>query len=204
VKRPEDDYPEADERTLRRAGVGCLVLTATLALAFYGLVGLAFDGLTGLDSADVQVRSPRQRETPNRGRQPGSAPPTNGSDLSPVEHDIAWLDSLGTATARAQSQRRPLLVYFESSVEPGSTRTRELLFDDTEVRALAAGFIAVRVDLAQADGAARYAAQELGVTEVPRLLFLRSDHTRITEDVTTIDGPSVKRALQTALTAFEP
>ncbi|NOY92678.1 MAG: thioredoxin family protein [Deltaproteobacteria bacterium] len=205
VKRPEDDYPEADERTLRRAGIGCIALVALVSLAFVWLLDVAFDGLTDLDSPGP-IAAPADTPEPSTATHPpepstATRPPAPPAPMPRAE--IAWFDDLDAAKTAARAQHRPLLIYFEATWEPTSMEARRIAFGDREVRALATGFVPVKIELSNSDDGARLSAQRLGVTAVPQLLLLRADESRLVEDITSMDPPTVRGAMQAALSAFD-
>jgi len=211
VKKPEDDYPLADERTLKRAGLGCIVLVILGSLFLFEFFHLAFRNITELDSDGVVEDSePSRPPEPASPEAASSAEPTPGADESPAmpvdtraRNQITWMDDLEAATTAAQTQHRPLVVYFEARLTPDAQQVRDIAFGDRDVRTLAAGFVMADIDLATANDSARATAQHLGITGVPHMVVLRPDMTRLGEDVTTIDPPGVKRAMQAALRAFD-
>ena len=201
--RPEDAYPLADERTLKRAGLGFVLLVAVASLLFLWFFNVAFKSITELDSAGTSEGSEPAPSASNPEQPSESSDPSlAGFDDTRTRIEVTWLQDLDAAKALATAQNRPLLVYFEASLAPNAIAARDLAFGGPEARALASGFVTVDVDLAAANDATRATAQQLGVTSVPHLIMLRPDLSPLSEGVTTIDPPSVRQAMQAALHAF--
>ena len=201
--RPEDAYPLADERTLKRAGLGFVLLVAVASLLFVWFFNVAFESITELDSAGTSEGSEPAPSASNPEQPSESSDPSlAGFDDTRTRIEVTWLQDLDAAKALATAQNRPLLVYFEASLAPNAIAARDLAFGGPEARALASGFVTVDVDLAAANDATRATAQQLGVTSVPHLIMLRPDLSPLSEGVTTIDPPSVRQAMQAALHAF--
>ena len=201
--RPEDAYPLADERTLKRAGLGFVLLVAVASLLFLWFFNVAFKSITELDSAGTSEGSEPAPSASNPEQPSESSDPSlAGFDDTRTRIEVTWLQDLDAAKALATAQNRPLLVYFEASLAPNAIAARDIAFGGPEARALASGFVTVDVDLAAANDATRATAQQLGVTSVPHLIMLRPDLSPLSEGVTTIDPPSVRQAMQAALHAF--
>jgi len=201
--RPEDAYPLADERTLKRAGLGFVLLVAVASLLFVWFFNVAFESITELDSAGTSEGSEPAPSASNPEQPSESSDPSlAGFDDTRTRIEVTWLQDLDAAKALATAQNRPLLVYFEASLAPNAIAARDLAFGGPEARALASGFVTVDVDLAAANDATRATAQQLGVTSVPHLIMLRPDLSPLSEGVTTIDPPRVRQAMQAALHAF--
>ena len=201
--RPEDAYPLADERTLKRAGLGFVLLVAVASLLFLWFFNVAFKSITELDSAGTSEGSEPAPSASNPEQPSESSDPSlAGFDDTRTRIEVTWLHDLDAAKALATAQNRPLLVYFEASLAPNAIAARDIAFGGPEARALASGFVTVDVDLAAANDATRATAQQLGVTSVPHLIMLRPDLSPLSEGVTTIDPPSVRQAMQAALHAF--
>jgi len=201
--RPEDAYPLADERTLKRAGLGFVLLVAVASLLFLWFFNVAFKSITELDSAGTSEGSEPAPSASNPEQPSESSDPSlAGFDDTRTRIEVTWLHDLDAAKALATAQNRPLLVYFEASLAPNAIAARDIAFGGPEARALASGFVTVDVDLAAANDATRATAQQLGVTSVPHLIMLRPDLSPLSEGVTTLDPPSVRQAMQAALHAF--
>ena len=201
--RPEDAYPLADERTLKRAGLGFVLLVAVASLLFLWFFNVAFKSITELDSAGTSEGSEPAPSASNPEQPSESSDPSLARfDDTRTRIEVTWLHDLDAAKALATAQNRPLLVYFEASLAPNAIAARDIAFGGPEARALASGFVTVDVDLAAANDATRATAQQLGVTSVPHLIMLRPDLSPLSEGVTTIDPPSVRQAMQAALHAF--
>ena len=201
--RPEDAYPLADERTLKRAGLGFVLLVAVASLLFLWFFNVAFKSITELDSAGTSEGSEPAPSASNPEQPSESSDPSlAGFDDTRTRIEVTWLHDLDAAKALATAQNRPLLVYFEASLAPNAIAARDIAFGGPEARALASGFVTVDVDLAAANDATRATAQQLGVTSVPHLIMLRPDLSPLSEGVTTIDPPRVRQAMQAALHAF--
>ena len=113
------------------------------------------------------------------GRQ-GAPPPAITSAVTasteppqPIAPPIAWESSARDAEARARHARRPLLVWARAEWAVAAVRMERGTWADPRVARAARGFVALRLDLTDADSAdAELTAQRFGITTMPMTMVI--------------------------------
>ena len=86
-------------------------------------------------------------------------------------HAIAWEASERDARERARRSGLPLIVYARAEWSAGSLEMERRAWVDPRVVAAARGFVALRLDLSDAEGDAELYAQRYGLTALPMTLL---------------------------------
>ena len=158
------DYPAADERELKMAGMGCIafVITASLAIGLVFYVAFrSINDLGGGTAAATVVSEAPSRESDEERSAPASRP----------EPQVGWIEP-ADGLALAASEGRPVLVFFQAPWAQASHDMRDGTFEDpTVVRALEP-FVPVLVDLTAADPHSIALKNEHEVSFVPHVVFL--------------------------------
>lgn len=114
---------------------------------------------------------PSYRPASSASLSPGE-PAGEVSTLPKVARAIAWETSEPEARARAHRQGLPMLVFAFAAWAAGSAEMDRAVWSDPNVVAVAARFVALRLDLTAAEGDAEGYAQRYGVVAVPETVVL--------------------------------
>ncbi|HJL44818.1 MAG TPA: thioredoxin family protein, partial [Polyangiaceae bacterium LLY-WYZ-15_(1-7)] len=193
--KKDASYPTADASSQRYAGWGCLALLALLTFGFWFVFHNAFDRLTALESNSTthfeDVTTGYHQDTPDRTRR------------APNRERIEWEHDFGLALARAESQRKPLLIVFEARWATASQDLLEGTFSNAAVVASVERFVPVRVDLTQRGGENDRIAERFGVDGLPTVVYLAPDGTRLRPDSTDlVDARDMQVFLMEAHSSF--
>lgn len=191
-----EDYPPADEQTLRIAGLGCIVLILATVLSFTWVFGMAFDDLSKLDSRGVEVvtQDEAAEEEAERLRPPDVATTTNDG---PHRWHASWQEG----AEAAQAANRPVLIYFEATWAVASAQVHERVFAVPDVAERMGSYELVRIDMTRQSPEARAVAERYGVAGVPAIVLARADGSRLVEEPVRVDVEGVSEALDAGLRA---
>ena len=91
---------------------------------------------------------------------------------SPGAAPIAWMTSERDARDRARKQSLPLLVYVRADWAAACLEMERSAWLDPRVGAAARPFVALRLDVTEAEGDAELYAQRYGVSGIPEILVV--------------------------------
>ena len=111
-------------------------------------------------------RDPAALEAPPFGADAGAPKPAGAVAA------IAWMTSEPEARARARKQRVPMIVFASAAWAVATVQMDRTVWSDPRVAALAARFVALRLELTDPEGDSEGYAQRYGVTSVPELVVL--------------------------------
>jgi thiol:disulfide interchange protein len=104
-----------------------------------------------------------------------SASPPSSSARAPSRPPagpIAWEASEPEARARARSGARPMIVWARADWAAPVLQMERTTWRDPRVEAAARGFVALRLDLTEAEGEAELYAKRYGVDTMPMIIVL--------------------------------
>ena len=157
---------------LREVARSPLQITVLAALSVAGIAcGSAPAAGSSLSSASppVIVIPAEERPPPVAAAESVAASP---QPASPIAAPIAWVISEDTARDRSRRHNLPLLVYVRADWAAACLEMERRTWLDPRVAAAARPFVALRLDVTEAEGNAELYAQRYGVSGVPEILVV--------------------------------
>ena len=161
-------YPDPSDRELRLAGWGCLGMVAVTSLALVAGFGLAFVAIddTGGGEVTATVVSEAMRQ------ESAAVPGEPAEPREPRPALVSWERDVAAGIARAEVERRPMVVFFEAEWASASRDMREGTFEDPSVVESLEPFVPILVDMSSTDEATAELKEAHEVRFVPHVLFL--------------------------------
>jgi thiol:disulfide interchange protein len=157
---------------LREVASSPIRILILFALSAVGIAcGSAAGAGSSLSSASPPVITiPAEEHAPSVARTESAA--ASARPASPSVAPIAWLTSEHDARDRARQQRLPLLVYVRADWAAACLEMERRVWLDPGVAAAARAFVALRLDVTEAEGDAELYAQRYGVSGIPEILIV--------------------------------
>jgi thiol:disulfide interchange protein len=111
---------------------------------------------------------------------------------------IAWIDSEPEARARARRAGRPMLVWVRADWDAATLEMERRVWTDAAVIAKVRPFVALRLDLTEAEGNAELYAKQFDVQGLPTTIVMDQSGKRVASILGYRDAATVLEALQAA------
>ncbi|MEP7121246.1 MAG: thioredoxin family protein [Byssovorax sp.] len=146
-----------------------------LFLAALSAAGIACGSARG-SGASLSSASPPVVSIPTEDQAPALAPTEGRAAIArsaqPTGAPIAWMSSERDARDRARRQNLSLLIYVRADWAAACLEMERTAWLDPRVGAATRPFVALRLDVTEAEGDAELYAQRYGVNGVPEILVI--------------------------------